>query len=275
MNNLYQNAVILQTPPTTISKDVAVLNQSDFDSLIWNKGYNVYYDKAIKCPCRNISDNQALTTCHNCGGSGWVFINKTKTKMVFQSMNIETKYKDWSEVKLGTVRISSLNKERVSFMDRVTLIDSVMTTSQILHFKMHSDDKLRAMCIYPIKSIEAMFMFSQVNQALTLLKEGEDFIIKEQNWIELDDTFINVEHPTITIRYEHNPMYHIIDTSRNIMTTDIYSGSDEKSLIHQQMPLFSIGRLAHYVLDEEVYNGDYLFDNSFVQDCQIQTTQTC
>jgi len=120
-DNQTGNQIIQQTPPNTQGKTRVDLDKSDFDALVWQKGYDVYVDKAMKCPCRNTPDSQALSNCRNCGGSGWIFFNRKETRMVLQSMNANNRYQEWSEEKLGTVRITSLNKEQLTYMDRITI----------------------------------------------------------------------------------------------------------------------------------------------------------
>lgn len=268
-DNLTGSSYITQTPPNTQGKARVDLIKSDFDALVWQKGYDVFLDKAIKCPCRNVPDAQGLSNCKNCGGSGWLFINRKKTRMVIQSMNIDTRYKEWSEEKLGTARITALNEEQLAYMDRITVATGMITTSQVLFFKKHSDGKWRAMCIYPILELVDAFIFDKPEDPLIKAEKGQDFEIVNKNWIELSETHTQKEHPTISLRYRHNPMFHVVDLTRNVMTTKaIQKGKD----IDTSMPLSAVAKLAHYVLDEQNFNGDYLNDNDYSEGCDVKYT---
>lgn len=258
--------VIIQQAPIS-NGAAAVLTQNKFDNLIWKKGYNVYLDKAMDCPCRNVGDAQSQTACRNCGGSGYIFINRTKTKMVIQGMNADTKFKEWSKELRGTAKITCLNANKLVFMDRVTFIDTLSTVTQVVIGKEHDDSIYRAMVVYPIKEVEAAFIYIDNNTKLTRAIEGVHYNIVDENWIE----FISgSEFITMTIRYKHNPMYYIIDEARAIMSTP---NKDEEI---QEMPLHAIGRLAHYVLDQDKFNGGYLFNNNFIPDeCGVEVKIPC
>jgi hypothetical protein len=268
MDNLSGNSYIQATPVNTQGKARVDLVKSDFDAIIWQKGYDVLLDRAIKCPCRNVADNQGLSDCKNCGGSGWCFINRKATRMVLQSMNKDTQFKEWSMERLGTTRISCLNEERISYMDRITVTSATVTTSQTVHFKEHSDGVFRAAIIYPIKKLIYSFLFKGSQTPLFRAVEGTDFDIVDGNWIELKSQH-NQDHPTMSLRYEHNPMYHILDTNRDVMTSKkSISGKNVKN----NYPVSGIAKLAHYVLDEQSFNGDFLLDNSFEENCKDKYT---
>lgn len=263
MNNLSGKSFIQATPVNTEGKARVDLVKSDFDAFIWQKGYDVLLDRAIKCPCRNVSDNQGLSDCKNCGGSGWVFINRKQTRVVIQSMNKDTQFKEWSMERLGTARISSLNEERLAYMDRLTVTNATVVTSQTIHFKLHSDGIYRSPIIYPIKKVIYAFIFKGSNVPLHKAEENVDFTIKEGNWIELDQQH-NQENATLSIRYEHNPMYHVVDINRDVMTSKKSVGGKD---FDKNLPISGIARLAHYVLDEQNFNGDFLLNNSYQENC--------
>lgn len=262
------SVIIQQTPPKNNGR--ADFNQGLFDTTVWDKGYNVYIDKGLSCPCRNTGDSQALTACRNCGGSGFIFINRTKTKAVIQAMNIESTFKEWSFERKGTAKITVINDNKLSFMDRITLIDATSNITQLVKGKLHSDNKYRGMVTYPIKEIEAAFIFVDENTPLTHAIEGTHFTVVDGNWIEFANGFETV---TMTLRYKHNPMYYIEDETRTVMTT-IKAQSGKEEL--QQMPLSAIGRAAHYVLNQQKFNTAYLFNNNFIPDeCGIVIKEPC
>lgn len=260
-SNLSNNSPIAKPAPQLQGKARVDLVKSDFDALVWQKGYDVLLDKAIKCPCRNIPDNQALSDCKNCGGSGWVFINRTKTRMVIQAMNRDTQYKEWSEELLGTAKLTTLENEHLSYMDRITISNATQTVSQTVHFETHSDNKVRARAYYPILNVHEVFLFDQSNVPLIKAIEGEHFVIKD-NWIELTDQHNHFE--TLSIRYDYNPSYHIIDHTRAMLTTKVIKQGRD---VDTALPVSAVAKLAHYVLDEENYNNQLLFDNSYTEQC--------
>ncbi|MGL5076270.1 MAG: hypothetical protein ACRDBG_10625, partial [Waterburya sp.] len=98
-------------------KSVEFVRQ-DFDNLVWNKGYEVVWEKAIKCPCKT-NGGENLITCLNCGGTGWFFINRFKTTMHLTSMNSSSQQKDWSRVDEGKVMFTAISELEIAQMDRI------------------------------------------------------------------------------------------------------------------------------------------------------------
>ena len=60
---------------------------SKFEGLIYNHGYDAYIERALRCPCVDKSTGQAQSTCQNCLGRGWLFVDKRETKIVAQGMD--------------------------------------------------------------------------------------------------------------------------------------------------------------------------------------------
>lgn len=262
--------VIAKTPPPLIPGNRVDFNKSIFDQVVYEKGYKVYVDKAISCPCANLGDNQALSSCRNCGGSRYVYINRFSTQIVLQAMNIDTKFKEWSQEMIGTVKITTLNSDRLSLMDRIIVREAESITTEIIHGKRHADGFYRQKTIYPLVSIEAAFIFNGETNKLIHAIEGVHFEIEDENWIKFKDPY-NFDLVTMTLRYVHRPMYYVMDNTRNVMVTSVESEVNPASL-----PLHAIGRLAHYWLDQQKLNGEYLFNNNFEsEDCSTQYENQC
>lgn len=270
-SNSDSSSPIASTPISTVGKGRVDIIKSDFDALVQQKGYDVYHDKAHKCPCRNVSDNQANGSCRNCAGVGWLFTNRTETRMVIQSQSIETKYKEWSLEKTGTARITAFNETKLTYMDRVIVRNALMVNSENLHFKLHSDGKYRSYCRFNIKAVDIAYLYISPTEKLTVLTD-QDYTIKDGQWIELTDEIVATVGlidtevlPTVSIRYEHHPQYHIWDITRQVIESyELTKSEDLERDKSMKFPTSAIGRLADDVLDQENFNEDYLFDNSFI-----------
>lgn len=258
---------IQKTPVNTQGSARVDLVKMDFETLIQNKGYDVYHEKAVKCPCHVKNDGNPLSNCRNCGGSGWVFINKVETRMVLMGINIDTKFKEWSEEKLGTVKVSARDCDQLAFMDRITVIDGEVTTSQVIYPRL-IDGSMRAKTIYSIKEVQEIFSYNGPDQKLRLLTEGAagDYTI-ENNILVLSEEFNDVENLSISVRYTHAPQFHIIDLQRETMVTRVKDKENGGSDIDVLMPISAVARRTHYVLDEQNFTGDYLFDNTYDPGC--------
>ena len=121
-----KSPVITTQSPNLIGQPSVEFRKNDFDAAIWNKGYDVIVEQAIRCP-HNYKDNQAITTCQNCLGLGWVFVNPKQTKAIITSINTETKEKQWSEEKLGTIQVTTRDVDRFGNMERITLKNDSVT----------------------------------------------------------------------------------------------------------------------------------------------------
>jgi len=233
--------------------------KEDFNSLIYQKGYELYHEKAIRCSCK-IKGMDNLSSCKNCGGSGWVFLNKVKTRMVLQRMNIETKFKEWSEEKMGTVSVSCNDTDSIAFMDKLTLVDGESVHSQNIYPVLYND-KLFSYTNYYIKEITDCYLFIDPNQKLKRLKENDDFTF-ENNVFYLNGKYYKEDGLRLSIRYKHLLTFHVIDSSRDVMRSFVInedSGKDEPLAF----PLHGIARRAHYVIDYEKFNSNYIFSNDY------------
>jgi hypothetical protein len=267
MENGHKKPIISKTPED-IGNPQANWDRKKFDDLIFDKGYKCHIERALKCPCTNEVSGQADSDCLNCLGSGWFFIDKTETVVVCTSMSSRSKYENWSESNSGTVSVSSRAQDKLGFMDRITLIELESWFSQTLRLKtsLTKQTKLFSFLIYNPISIFQVYLFIDSQTPLKPLRTC-DYII-DGNKIVLEksiiQSYINIENPKITIRYTHNPTYHVIDVNRDLIKQkSIVDCNNDSGSIN--FPLNCIGKRAHYILDNPNFNGDGVFDNTNYQ----------
>ena len=252
--------VIAQTIPNTQGFQRQDFYKPDFESLIYQRGYDVYHEPAVVCPCKmKGSDNR--TDCKNCGGTGWIFLNKTKTRMILHSMNRETKYKDWGEERMGRVSISASDKDQIGFMDKITLLNGDSLHTQVL-YPISYNGELICYLNYPVIEILECFMFLDVNQKLKKLEQDTDFSVSG-NLFRLNLQYRDVNpNMQISVRYRHLVVFHIIDITRDVIVSNTLDETTGKE-VPTRLPLSGVGKRAHYILDWSNYSSDYLFDNSY------------
>lgn len=237
------------------------LIRENFDKLIIEKGQRVLVESALQCPCKGKDVNQ-LSTCKNCGGTGWTFVNARETRMVVQGMDSVVKFGGWSEELRGMVRISCLFEEELSFMDKLTVIEGEAIHNEVLTFKT-KNGTLFAYAAYPIRKILYVAQFDGPNNKYRPLELGVDFTIVQGNAILLSNAYS--EPVTITMRYKYAPTFHVLEMRREVMMSyKLEEGSKETN---QNFPLSAYGRRAHYILNAPNLTGDRLLNNDFDTAC--------
>jgi hypothetical protein len=241
----------------------ADLFKEEFDRLIEQKGNDVVIEKALECPCKSPSTNQQ-STCKNCGGSGWIFINPTQTRMVVSSINIVTDFKPWSEEMRGTVNITCKAEEELSAMDKITVLNGEAIFNEVLFFR-KKGDKIFCYTTYNVKKVLYVGLYQGEDQPLKKLVEGVDFSVRS-NIIELLDlTLLGsdtlAKNTSFTIRYKHAPEFHVIEMKRETMQSIQWRGAE----ILNNFPVSAIARRAHYQLKANNLLGDRLIDNSYIE----------
>lgn len=261
---------ILQARPAQTSGKINPnFDETSFDAAIQNKGYEVVFEKALSCPCKGRNNNHPLPNCKNCGGTGWVFVNPTRTRMVVQSMSLNPQFQNWGVMGAEISSITARVQDKLSYMDRVTVLDARSEYSEVLYFASNEAGRLYAYTIYKPLEIYVISLFQGVQQPLRRLEEGTDFEIEVDNRILLSEEFSTYderEDLSATIRYLHNPSYHIIEMVRDTMTSKVKKGRIENDIF---LPIHARAKRADVIKDLENYRGDRLFDNSFLKQCEI------
>lgn len=249
---------IVQRPaPNINNQPVVSWILDDFEALVWNKGYDVVIERMVKCPCKG-RDGGFLSDCQNCQGTGYIFINPFETRVVLHSMNYNTQYKEWSEEKRGQVNITSIFRDRLSFMDRITVIDSSAILNELVQLRQYENTKY-LYTIYDIISVIDIFVFNSSSIPLTKLIEGVDYTFERNKIIILTNYEVS---RTFSVRYSHKVQYHVLDLVHDIRNS---SKKDITGLKSEQFPINAIGRMCHYNITSLDFTGGNIIDNSYIE----------
>ena len=259
-----------QTPPASMSPHVG-WDVNKFETLIQIQGYDAFIDRALRCPCVDKATGQALSTCKNCLGRGWFFVDRTETRLIAQHMDSKKRYENWSEVNRGTASITTKGIDKLGFMDKIILTQLEEFYSEIIR-PIYFQGEIIAYPVYEPLKVTDMFLFASDNEKLINIKEDEYVIdgnkivfdLGIQDKISIDD--MNVKNKSeipisISIRYSHFPVYHVIDVNRELMKvreSRFCSYNDEKL---RQMPINVLARKAHYLFDAQKF-GEESFENT-------------
>lgn len=263
-----KGTIVQQREPAITGGGRVDFDQNKFDVLIEQKGYDVIYRKAIQCPCKSRT-NSSQSNCKNCGGIGFLWINPVQTKMVMQSMNVNPKYQEYGESLLGTVNISAREVDRLSKMDEITIQNAETESTQVLWLEYNETDEVYY--TYTTNEIIETYyvaFFEGTTNPLRKLEPETDYQIEGRK-ITFQPAFIdsiNTNDASIAIRYTHRPKYYIWEIGRDVMNSTVLTDGSEKTI---NLPVNAIGMKADLVKDLENYNGDRLFDNSFLTKCDV------
>ncbi len=263
---LTSHAIVSQTAPSTGLPKVG-WDVEKFNGLIYNHGYQAFIEHAMRCPCCDKATGQALSTCKNCLGRGWLFINKQETRVVSQSMGNIKRDTQTGEVNHGTARITVRAIDRIGFMDRIMLTELEAYYTEIVRPQMYEGTLLAYPVYEPIEITDAFLYVSDTQKLRPLTKDQYNVV---GNRIEFDESIMNLVDVTdvnqispelsITIRYSYHPVYHVIDANRELMrVSERGCKYDDEKLA--QMPINVTARKAHYIFDAQKYNAE-LYDNT-------------
>jgi hypothetical protein len=253
-------STIKQTPSSIAQNTPRVdFNDDSYNAIIEQKGYDVEVDKAALCPCKSKATHNK-STCTNCGGSGWIFYNRRRDRLVLQSMDSSKDFKEEGVWELGDVKVTGRAENKLGFMDRITVLDGETIGTQTVYFYKIKGKHI-GKTIHNIKVIQELFLFGKTSQPLKALEEGVDYTVDpdDKNVITLSDEYnAKAEGLRCAIRYEHSPVYHMVALNRETMNTHIKVGSDQET----DMPFNGVARRAHLIIDEENLAGTRINDNS-------------
>ena len=252
-----------QTPPNLVgAPKVNIFNKEDFNAALWENGYDVILEEAVACPCKGQSSDN-LVTCSNCLGTGWVFINPIRTKAFISSINRSTKYKDWSPEMIGTIAATFMDTNRISFMDKITMLNFTSEMSEVLSLRNYNSHKF-IFCTYRVSYIKSIFLFNGENDLLTLI-DPSLYTINNNNFVvDIDASAFPVGfNGKVSKRYRHRTTYNILDIPHDMRMTKEYNNNGSKSVV--EMPIQCIARKSQYELGSVTnYEGDNVNDNSYL-----------
>jgi hypothetical protein len=240
---------------------VGFQDSSQFDELIKDHGYNAYIDKALKCPCSDRNTGLSQTGCLNCGGCGWFFVDRQETYTLALGMNSSKKIENWSETNMGKSSISTSYDKNLSFMDRFTLNDELEECYNQILKPFNANGKNFAFAIYNPLEVLYCYCFDGLDKELKHLVQGIDFNIENNLIIFKEDyqTRIQQGNFSVSIRYTHKPVYHIIDIKREFTKSKFI---ENDSTTKARLPKSFMCIKAHMILDSENLTKNRLIENT-------------
>jgi hypothetical protein len=253
-----------QSPPLLISQPKASFNNEAFDATVFQQGYRVQHEEARQCPCVTRESGSPLSTCQNCRGYGWTFLNPIITKAVISNINKKTKYGiEWSEESVGTIMVSLMNINKLAEYDRITFIDVVSKRSETMKVRNVNGQMFVFLTYKPVDIIDVFYLQDPLLPLVKLLT-GQDYSISENNEyvLLLDFAPPSNFNGTITVTYTCMPQYLVLDLPHDLRASSIINSSGQLEKI--DLPVNAVLRKSHIVLGVSDYDGGILtLDNSY------------
>lgn len=187
-------------------------------------------------------------------------------------MDSKKRYESWGEVNRGTASITTKGIDKLGFMDRIILLQLEEFYSEILRPEVY-EGELLAYPVYEPLEISNIFLF--VGDYTKLEPIPSEMYVIDKNKIVFDQSLlellpvedVNQKTPnmSVSIRYSHYPVYHVIDINRELMKvreSKLCSFDDEQL---RQMPINVLARKAHYIFDAQQF-GEESFENTVKQE---------
>jgi len=256
------------TPQNVIGQPTPFFDESAFDAAIWNKGYDIVIEKAIRCPCKDKQTTKNLSTCQNCRGLGWFFINPIETKGIITGINKDLKYKSFSPEFIGDISLTIRDNIRLAYMDRILFKNdySILSEDKIVReFEESGSIKYFVFLSYEAETIESVWVFNGSANPLIKLTSSQYSINSTNGFaLDLDYDFTSITDfsGNIGVRYKHEVQHHVVELPHDLRRSfKIDNNGKEEKL---QLPVNAICRVAHQVLDLANYDGDGIIDNSYL-----------
>lgn len=218
--------------------------KNEFDGAIWLKGYDVILERALRCPCH--APDAPLINCQNCLGTGYFYINPTKTKALITGINQNNQYKNWTEALLGTISITvrDVDKSNMSYLDRVTIEKEFSYYSENLVIRKNETNSF-VFTTYKATDVKAIYLFISSSEKLFKLDKNDYSINPNNPYCIIFNEDLS-EEQIASVYYQHNPQYLILDLPHEIRASWV---KDKKTgeLNRIELPVQGIGRRCHLI----------------------------
>jgi hypothetical protein len=150
-----------------------------FDQAVWDNGYEVSLERAVRCPCCKGGD--ALIDCQNCFGTGYFYVNAISTRALITGINVTNRYMRWSEELLGTIAITVIasDKNNLSWYDRITIHNEWSYYSEVLTVREIGSQRFVFTTYHPV-DILGIYQYVSSVEPLKMVS-SDNFIVSDKN----------------------------------------------------------------------------------------------
>lgn len=209
-------------------------NVALFSRLIEEKGYEVKWEKAIVCPCAKIGADgytaQPSLDCDVCD-DGYRYIEPQIIRAIMSELTeIHDYMRPYGQFVIEDVKVTTRHIHPLDFMDRITMIHSVIRYSEVLNRSEFSRDEFR----YPVEQ-----MICALTETATFT-EGVDFRIIDNliDWSIGSDPI--AEDEAYSVAYLTRPVYKVIQFPHKFRDTQV--AFQRRVPEHEKLPVQAVAR---------------------------------
>jgi hypothetical protein len=234
-----------------------VFKRERFIKLLEERGVDVLWEKAIVCPYRKGPSPQDhdinCTACAN----GYLYFAEESTRMLVHSLSVSENYYAFGRQDLGKATITALPEFKMSFWDRISLLDSRMRYTELVLRQVGGlidRPKYR-----PLEVEHLVWVDPRTNTARTFA-EGDDFLINSDGELRWLSTTRPDAGTPYAISYFHRPQYIVLDMLHHVR--DVRDPDD----VVREYPVQALAQLDFNVRndsDDNIPNEDVRQANPF------------
>lgn len=200
----------------------ADFNPKDFEDLIQQKGYSLRWDQSVNCPCIDPATGHAVEECSQCDSRGHLYYNSAQIKGIITRQNKEMQIGDAIGVlEPGDAYLTTSATNKLSEWDRVVNLDSLAVYHETIIHNEKGVDKLR---YPPVGNVIVAVCQSTRNSNIIHLQQNVDYDLNANgtiSWLSKSKPTLNMG---ISFRYNHHPVWLVINTPNYIRDTFVKQG---------------------------------------------------
>ncbi len=249
------------TPARDALSSQYTTGQPDFDrdaftAALQSKGYDVVWEQAAFCPNRGragIGNKDHPIACTFCDGSGWVFHNPKRTRMLITGVSLQQNFYAQGGWSSGRVNVTAQPEYRFHEWDRITLCTGVGRFPEILRRQPGTDldkPKYTPLCVAYLSWIDR-------SKTLRVFTQEEDFVLTDEGYIQWPDPRKRPDDGSYySISYEYHPRYVIQELSHQHRMSTVKD-------VHYEFPVAGTARLDFLIRDESKDDPQTEYENPF------------
>lgn len=195
------------------------LKPEQFDSLVYQKGARIVWEKAILCSCIDESTGSPDFTCPSCKGKGFQYFDPKEIRAAVTSIGRNDSSIPIGMLDVGTAYLTTRAQDPVNFRDRLTFVDFTTVYSQVLTYEGEPVEMK-----YQVEDVlHVKVLSTEIDKALYHLSDDKQSLIFEEDVLNYGDRF--------SILVEVHPSYIVIDMPHELRGIFVKFGHPEEQWV--------------------------------------------